>query len=237
MKLYLSITQTTSPWSWWPRAIEVVHATMARDGGHDWAHLGRVYTNARKIWELECAQQPEAERALSWRIIAASALFHDVINLPKDSPDRKLASTRSGEFARAWLSAHAGFDAQAAEHVHDAIRAHSFSAGFEATTLPAQILSDADRLDALGAIGIARTFAVGGQLGRALCHPVDPLAAGREPDDGLYGVDHFFSKLLKLKEMCYTEAGRDMARSRDAFMREYLEVLAGEVTLRNISQA
>ncbi len=111
------------------------------------------------------------------------------------------------------------------------IRSHSFSAGFEATTLEAKILADADRLDALGAIGIARTFAVGGQLGRALCHPGDPLATSREPDDAVYGVDHFYCKLLKLKDMFYTSEGRRVAEARDAFMRHYLEVLADEVTL------
>ena len=224
---YIRLTRSCSPWPWWPEAIAHVHEVMRQDSGHDWAHLARVHLNARSIWRGEARRLADPEA--SWRLIAMAALCHDLINLPKDSPERHLASAQSGEHAARWARERGGFSQDEAERLSQIIRTHSYSLGERAASLEAEILCDADRLDALGAIGIARTFAVGGKLDRAIAHALDPLAAEREPDDSRYGVDHFYTKLLRLKDQIYTETGRQLAATRHEFMLAFLRQLAAEV--------
>lgn len=222
---YLALTSSWAPGDWWVDAVKHVDAEMAQDSGHDWGHLGRVFTNARRIWALEAPDDTSC-----WAIVATAALFHDVVNLPKDSPDRHLASTMAGEHAHEWVTARGLFDTQQADDLADAIRCHSFSSGFRAERLPAMILSDADRLDALGAVGMARTFGVSGTIGRAMFHPTDPLARNRTPDDLQWGLDHFFCKLLELPGLMYTETGRTIGEERAAYMRGFLDQLLSELS-------
>lgn len=227
--LYLEVTARCGvAWSWWEAGVEEVDRRMAQDSAHDWAHLARVWVTARRVWEAEYGAPPEGR---AWRVLAAAALFHDVVNLPKNSPYRAEASTRAGEVARAWLMEHANFLEDEAAEVFLAIRSHSYASGYRAESAVGKVLSDADRLDALGAVGLARTFAVGGSLGRALAHPTDPLAQHREPDDGVWSVDHLFIKLFSLKDLLYTEAARVEAREREAVMSVFLEALSREMTL------
>lgn len=227
--LYLEVTALCgAAWPWWSAAVEEVDRRMAQDSAHDWAHLARVWVTARRLWEAEHGAPPAGR---SWRVLAAAALFHDVVNVPKNSPHRSEASTRAGGLARDWLVAHAGFLEDEADEVFWAIRSHSYASGYRAESAVGEVLSDADRLDALGAVGLARTFAVGGALGRALAHPLDPLAQRRAPDDAVWSVDHLFIKLFSLKELLYTEAARVEAREREGVMRVFLEALAREVTL------
>ena len=112
-----------------------------------------------------------------------------------------------------------------------AIEAHSFSANIETKSIEAKIVQDADRLDAIGAIGIARCFAVSGALGRPLLHPQDPLCEERNPDDAQYAVDHFYVKLFKLPDTMKTKSARIIATKRIDFMREYLKTLKAEQCL------
>jgi uncharacterized protein len=113
--------------------------------------------------------------------------------------------------------------------VKNAIHAHSFSANVTPTTIEAKILQDADRMEALGAIGIARTFYVSGQMSRAMFHPEDPLGENRELNDTEYALDHFQLKLLKLPELFKTATGRKVAEERVEFVREFMIRLDGEV--------
>ncbi|MEC9441220.1 MAG: HD domain-containing protein [Myxococcota bacterium] len=221
--VYLELTSPHAPWTWWGAAVSHVNEAMAQDGGHDWGHLGRVFMNARNLCDAEAHGQEE-----TWLIVAAAALFHDVVNLPKNSPERHLASTYAAKHANDWLAEHTPLTEAQRQGVHEAIRCHSFSSGFIAESLPAKLVSDADRLDALGAIGIARTFFVGGVLDRPLFHPTDPLAEAREPDDGVWSVDHFFVKLLELPKRMYTEAGLREANARADYMRAFLAALKQE---------
>lgn len=115
------------------------------------------------------------------------------------------------------------------EQVAHAIEAHSFSAGIKPQTIEAKIVQDADRLDALGAIGIARCFLVGGSLNRTLYHPSDPFCSEREPDDSLWTVDHFYEKLLKLSNTMNTASAKKEAGRRAEFMKVYLERLKEEI--------
>ena len=221
--VYLELTSAHTGWSWWEEAVAHVDDAMAQDGGHDWGHLGRVFMNARNLCQVEARGQDE-----TWLIVATAALFHDVVNLPKNSPERHLASTYAAKHAADWLKAHTPLDDDTIDAVSEAIRCHSFSSGFVAESLPAQIVSDADRLDALGAIGIARTFFVGGVLDRPLFHPTDPLAEERQADDGVWSVDHFFIKLLELPGKMYTNAGLEEGSRRADYMREFLTRLKQE---------
>jgi uncharacterized protein len=115
------------------------------------------------------------------------------------------------------------------DDIGHAIAAHSFSAKIPARTLAARVVQDADRLDAMGAIGIARCFAVGGMMARPLYHSTDPFCENREPDDLLATVDHFYTKLLTLVETMQTEAGRREAQNRTRFMLAYLAQLKQEI--------
>ena len=218
---FLEAAQPLTGWAWFDQAAAQVDALMAQDSGHDWGHLSRVLHNAHQLWR----QQGQG----SWPVIAAAVLMHDLVNLPKDSPSRHLASTMSAERALALLTPMGVFSSQELDLIAEAIRCHSYSSGLRAQSVEAQLVSDADRLDALGAVGAARTLAVGGALGRPLCHPGDPLARQRPIDDSVWSVDHFEAKLFKLPALMYTQAGLAMAQERVCFMRSLLERLEAEV--------
>ena len=182
-------------------------------------HIQRVVTTAK---QLAAAEQAIRE------IVIPAAWLHDCVIVPKNAPDRALASTLAAQAARAFL-AECDYPAAYLAPIEHAIAAHSFSAGIAPRTLEARVLQDADRLDALGAIGIARCFAVGGALGRPLYDPHEPLPATRPPDDSANSVDHFFVKLLRLEATMHTAAGRDEARRRTAFMQAFLQQLGCEI--------
>lgn len=193
---------------------------MAADSAHDLAHLDRVWANAQAI--------AAGEGGADMDVLCAAAYLHDLVNLPKDAPDRAQASRLAAEAAAPHLSALGIGAAQIAAAQH-AIEAHSFSAGIPPETPEAAIIRDADRLDALGAIGIARAFAVAGALERAIHAPDDPFAVTRAVNDTAFAVDHFTTKLLRLPEGMLTVTGRAIAQARAATMRRFLADLAGEI--------
>ncbi|MCC7441360.1 MAG: HD domain-containing protein [Bdellovibrionales bacterium] len=195
-------------------------AATDSDGAHDLSHSLRVLANALVIAESE-GGEPE--------LLAAAALLHDIANLPKNHPEARLSSERSAEAARRLLVAE-GFTPSQVERVCDAILCHSFSRGQAPGTLEGRVFQDADRLDALGAIGIARCFATGGGFGARLYHADDPfLRTERAPDDKTYSVDHFFTKLFALGERMQTLTGFRLAKSRIERMKRYLAELEDEI--------
>ena len=113
--------------------------------------------------------------------------------------------------------------------ISDAIHDHSFSQNKTPKTIEGQILQDADRLDAIGAIGIARVFATGGSLKRPFYNPDDPFCKKRMPEDKVWTVDHFFQKLLLLESLMNTKSGKTEAKKRTKILREYLEHLKQEL--------
>ena len=195
------------------------------DGSHDLHHARRVLLNAKEIARRESAP-------VDLRVLTAAAYLHDLVNLPKDSPQRAEASRLSAEEARPILE-ELGFAAEEIEATQHAIVAHSFSANIPPETLEAKVLQDADRMEALGALGIARTFYVAGKLSSALFHGDDPFAADRDLDDSRFGVDHFKLKLLGLADTMQTASGRELAAERTRSMRRYLDDLAGEIDAEN----
>jgi uncharacterized protein len=193
-------------------------AAAAPDPTHDTAHALRV-----AHWTLRLGG-----RDVDAREAIAAALLHDAVNPPKDSPERALSSERSAELARGRLAG-LGFAPAAIERVADAIRDHSFSRGAVPATPLGRALQDADRLEALGAIGLLRCISTGVRMGGAWFHADDPWAETRPLDDTSYSMDHFFTKLLTLPATMRTDAGRAEAERRAAFLREFLAHLGGEL--------
>lgn len=195
-------------------------AGAAADAAHDLAHADRVWAHARTIAHGE-GLAPSA-------VLLCAAYLHDLVTLPKDHPARARAAEMSATAAGPVMEALGLTPAEVARARH-AIEAHSHSGGAEPASAEARILRDADRLEALGAIGVARCFAVSGALGRPLFHPTDPFAHDREPDDSAHALDHFAVKLLRLPETFLTPTGRRLAEERATVMRRYLGDLAREL--------
>lgn len=172
------------------------------DGAHDLAHLRRVWKNCQRI--------ARAEGGADLQVLLAAAMFHDAVNLPKDAPNRYEASRLSAQ-AAAEILPRLGFPPEKIAAVAHAIAAHSFSGGVTPETPEARILQDADRLEALGAIGIARLFHVAGALGSALFDAEDPLAQRRALDDRAFALDHIEVKLVPIAAQMQTAEGRQLA--------------------------
>lgn len=192
-------------------------ACESDDGSHDLAHILRVFRNAMRI---------QAEEGGDARILAAAVLLHDCVAVEKNSPLRAEASRLAAEKASGILAGLGWSDGDVAGVAH-AVAAHSFSANITPEALEAKILQDADRLDALGAIGVARCFYIGGRMNSGLHDVADPAGGARELDDKRFAIDHFPIKLFRLADGFQTAAGRRMAAERHArlveFRRQFLE--------------
>ena len=160
-------------------------------------------------------------------IVFAAAWLHDCVHVAKDSPDRSKASRLAAKAASAFLR-EKGWPISRIPSIAHAIEAHSFSAGIEPTTPEARVVQDADRLDALGAHGLARCLLTGASMGTGLVHPSDPWAKDRELDDVKWSVDHFFAKLFKLPAMMRTAAGKAEGERRAEVLRIFVRELARE---------
>lgn len=190
------------------------------DGSHDLTHIQRVWRNAQAI----AATEPAADTEL----LLAAVILHDCVTVEKDSPLRSQASRLSAERARE-LVAPLGWMGERVDALAHAIATHSFSAGLRPETLEARIMQDADRLDAIGAIGIARCFYVGGRLRSGLYSPEDPAAERRPLDDKRFALDHFKAKLFQVADGFLTPAGQAMAAERAQLMRGFVDALLGEI--------
>jgi len=197
----------------------IAHAAEGDDGSHDLAHILRVFRNAMRI---------HAGEGGDGRILAASVLLHDCVAVEKNSPLRAKASALAAEKASTILAG-LGWNSRDIEAAAHAITAHSFSAGVVPETLEAKILQDADRLDAIGMVGVARCFYIGGRMGSGLYDPFDPAATNRSLDDKRYAIDHFQTKLFKLADGFQTATGRKLAAARDRSLRDFLSAFMDEI--------
>jgi uncharacterized protein len=204
---------------WQPRLLAIATETSDGDGAHDINHLHRVWQNARVLLDA-C---PTADAL----VVQAACYLHDIVNLPKDAPERHLASRRAAELAQRKL-AQTGFPPARLAGVVHAIEAHSFSAAITPVTLEAKIVQDADRLDALGAVGLARLFYTAGRMGSALAHPADPLAAHRAPDDRAYALDHIACKLATLPASMQTAVAQTLAQARLDWLLAFRDTFVAE---------
>jgi uncharacterized protein len=204
------------------RTAEHVRGLLAGEGtGHDWFHVERVCKTALAIGREEGADL---------FLIELAALLHDVADWKFSGGDHE-AGPRA---ARSWLES-LGADARVIAAVCEIIAGLSFKGAGVATPMPSlagQCVQDADRLDALGAIGIARTFAYGGHKGQPLHDPAarpvlhDSFAAYQR--GGGSSLNHFYEKLLLLKDRMNTAAGRRLAGERHQFMEQYLAQFLAE---------
>lgn len=199
----------------------LLRQTDQSDASHGIHHARRVKMNAAEI--------AQREGAGDMRLLTAAAYLHDLVNVPKNSPLRASASRQSAE-ASAPILKELGFADDEISAITHIITAHSFSANISPETLEAKILQDADRLEALGALGIARTFYVAGQLSSELFHGDDPFAEQRPLDDARYAADHFQTKLLGLADTMQTTAGKEVAKERTQYMEGFLRQLAREIS-------
>lgn len=187
---------------------------------HDFDHVQRVVANATKISRAEGADLA---------VTVPAALLHELFNHPKGHPESHRSGEVCAEHARGVLRED-GFDEDHLAAIAYAIEVHPFSRGITPTTLDAKVLQDADRLDAIGAIGIARCFATCTEMQRPFYNTEDPFCTRRPPEDKLWGIDHFYKKLLKIPDVLHTATAREMASRRVAVMRGYLDALAEEIT-------
>ena len=202
-------------------ALEFAKGLLEKDAtGHDYHHILRVTKLALRISDTESGADPE--------LVGLIAALHDV-------DDRKLSpnTTENLDHARNFLMEN-GVKADRISIILDGIRQISFKGtdSVAPDTLEARCVQDADRLDAIGAIGIGRAFAFGGSRGRAMYDPDQPpqLHMDGETYAKTQGptINHFYEKLLLLKDMMNTETGKAMAVHRHGFMEAFLEEFYGE---------
>lgn len=192
---------------------------MSADPAHDISHVRRVVKNTMHLTVIE-----EANRMVT----IPAAWLHDCVSVAKDSRFRQQASRLAAREGVKFLES-IKYPAELIDEVFHAIEAHSFSANVETRSLEAKIVQDADRLEALGAIGIARCMLTGGSMGTALYEANDPFCERRDPDDRTYTLDHFYAKLFTLPATMKTEAGRVEAEKRVEYMKDFLQQLGDEI--------
>lgn len=191
----------------------------AQDPGHDWAHILRVTKTAEELAKSEKAD-------LS--VVLPAAFLHDIVNVPKDHPERTRASSLAADKAIKLLS-EVIYDETKFEKIHQAIVEHSWSKGLKPSSIESACVQDADRLDAIGAIGVLRCTAVNVQMKSHFYDPNDPFSENRELNDKSYMIDHYFVKLLKIADSLQTKAAKIEGQRRTEFMRHFLDQLKNEI--------
>ncbi|MFD1646527.1 HD domain-containing protein [Haloarchaeobius litoreus] len=187
---------------------------------HDWHHVERVVENAEALVD-------RTDHAVDEDVLLAAAWLHDIGR--KREADGEIddhAAWGAGE-ARRILDAQ-GVDTATVDAVAHCVRAHRFSNDVEPESREAELLSDADNLDAIGAVGLARTFAYAGEHGRTLHDPDLPPVADDSPA-GETSFNHVHKKLLRIEDRMYTDAGRELAADRHAFLETFVEQFEREV--------
>lgn len=191
-----------------------------RDPAHDFHHLMRVYKNAKRIGRRE---------GTNMDILLPAVLLHDLVVYPKGSTKSSKSSDESADLAENILQSY-DYPQDQINQICYCIRAHSYSKRVVPASLEGRILQDADRLDALGAIGIARTFSVGGSENRIFYNPNDPFCrSDRDLDDMQWTLDHFQTKLLKLEDFMHTQTAKKIAKERTRFMKLFIRQLQKEI--------
>jgi uncharacterized protein len=186
------------------------------EGGHDWWHIYRVWNNAKLI------AQTEQSNLL---VVELAALLHDIADSKFHNGDEEIGPATAGTYLTS-----IGIDPEIILHVQQIIRYMSFKSSFDKpafTSTELQIVQDADRLDAIGAVGIARAFNYGGFKGREIYNPeIEPdLNMSKEAykNSTAPTINHFYEKLLLLKDKMNTPTGKQLALQRHIFMEDYLQ--------------
>lgn len=185
------------------------------EGGHDWWHIYRVWKNAQLIMETENVDS---------LIVELGALLHDIADSKFHAGDEEIGPKTARTFLQTL-----NLPEETIEQVENIVRHISFKGSLENqkwTSPELAVVQDADRLDAIGAIGIARTFNYGGHKGRGLydptIHPNLNMTKEEYKNSSAPTLNHFYEKLLLLRDLMNTETGKQLAQQRHAFMEEYL---------------
>jgi uncharacterized protein len=193
------------------------------EGGHDWWHIHRVYFNAKRISSSE---------DVDTLVVELAALLHDISDSKFNGGNETLGAEIAADFLKSQ-----GLSADRIEHVVQIINHISFKGGKEQRLFYSKelgVVQDADRLDAIGAIGIARCFNYGGFKGNEIYNPLIPPDLNMSKEEykkgGQPSINHFYEKLLLLKDLMNTETGRALAEQRHAFMEQYLQQFFEEVS-------
>ncbi|AMO58520.1 hydrolase [Endozoicomonas montiporae] len=206
---------------WEQTFVQFLQGRESDDASHDISHFQRVWRTASKLLD-------NGDLSANRLVILAACYFHDIVVLPKNHPQRSMASTLAAEETERCLTV-LSFPQALINDVCHAVKTHSYSAGITPETIEAKVVQDADRMEALGAIGLARCFYTGGKLKQKLFDPEDPLATHRELDDRIYSLDHFELKLLKIAGSMQTAAGRQMAERSSQFLKDFRDQLCREL--------
>ena len=185
------------------------------DPAHDFEHVMRVYRNAEKICKTENGNK---------KLILSAVLLHDIIKIK----NRKDSALKSAKFSEKILKENHFLDNEI-KIISDAIKEHSFSKGKTPSTIEGKILQDADRLDAIGAIGLARVFSFSGSNNRSFYDPNDPFSKNRSLDDNKWALDHFYEKLLTLEKKMNTRTGKTLAKKRTKILENFIKELKTEI--------
>ncbi len=189
------------------------------DPSHDFAHVERVMQNCRTI----AAQTPA-----NLELLLPAALLHDIVNLPKNHPERLQASAHAARRSHEILT-ESGYSENEIQKIKEIIIEHSYSLGKKPSTPESAILQDADKLDALGAIGILRAVTCGSRMGSNYYDTQEPIAKTRELNDKAFTIDHFFTKLFKLPDLMNTDVAKAEAFRRKEFMKSFLNQFSDEI--------
>ena len=189
------------------------------DSAHDFEHVMRGYRNAEKICRSE---------KIDSKLVLISVLLHDIVSFPKNDKRSKSSSLQSAKLAKKILNK-MNFDEDEIRIIYDAIIQHSFSKNQKPKTIVGKILQDADRLDAIGAIGIARAFTTGGFTKRQIYNTKDPFCSNRDPNDKSWTLDHFFKKLFVLEKKMHTRYAKKEASNRTKILKKYISDLKHEI--------
>ena len=185
------------------------------DPAHDFEHVMRVYRNAERICKNENGNK---------KLILSAVLLHDIIKI-KNRKDSALKSAKQSEKI---LKENYFLDYEITI-ISNAIKEHSFSKGKIPSTIEGKILQDADRLDAIGAIGLARVFSFSGSNNRPFYDPKDPFSKNRSINDNKWALDHFYEKLLTLEQKMNTKTGKTLAKKRTKILKIFLKELKNEI--------
>ncbi|UJF19491.1 HD domain-containing protein [Vibrio sp. SS-MA-C1-2] len=200
--------------------LKFIKEEMTQDLAHDINHVLRVVELAKKL---------AIEEGANLAVILPAAYLHDCFSFEKNHPQRSQSSLFAADKAIHFLQT-INYPDQYLADIHHAILTHSYSANIKTETLEAQVVQDADRLDALGAIGIARCIQVSCKFNTRLYSTEDPFCEHRELDDKHFTVDHFYNKLFKLELKMNTQSGKEEAQKRTEYMKGYLAQLANEIS-------
>ena len=195
---------------------------IKKDPAHDINHVKRVLQLAKSIHQNEGG---------NLKVIIPSALFHDIVLIPKENPKSDLSTEKSGQVAFRFLTNNCShlMSSEEIAQTQKAITLCSFSKNLPKDCLESKILQDSDGLEAVGSIAIMRSFTSGGLMNRPFYHLEDPFCENRQPEPKVYTLDLFYHRLFKIKERLFTETAKSLCTQREKILHDFIAQLKNEI--------